>query len=138
MERITLCGMATGWRTHAACKGRGDVMFYEAHDSGAANIATAKAKAICDTCPVIDDCRDWIALDPKGPVDQSIVAGLTFNEQVVLRRQRRAERDAAKAAVTPPCGTRRGWERHQERGESCQYCDHWAYTRRLRTERARA
>ena len=51
----------TGWMEHAACKGRTSEFFVQRGDTN----AVLKAKAICNTCPVLEPCRDYVIYNPE-------------------------------------------------------------------------
>ncbi len=67
------------WMRHAACRGVNQTVFFPSRGE-----PTEPARAICSTCPVIDDCLTW-SLAQAG--DYGIVAGLSGRQ----RRQLRAE-----------------------------------------------
>lgn len=69
------------WRRDAACIGQSDLFFIEQ------GTRAKEAKAICGTCPVIEECRDY-ALRTV-PV-HGIWAGRTYREMRADRRKRRA------------------------------------------------
>jgi Transcription factor WhiB len=56
----------------AACKGRGDEFDVT---NGRDRQAIARAKAICQSCPVFEDCRDWLAGLPPRERPSGVVAG---------------------------------------------------------------
>jgi hypothetical protein len=97
-------------------------MMYDADRGDEARRAVEAAKAICATCPVIDECRDWVGLT-EAPLDgQNVTAGMNAVEQTEYRKQRKAEREAIRAARIPPCGTATAILRHRDLGETCRYC----------------
>lgn len=70
------------WHSEAACRGRLDVMAISREDecgreSRAHRALVAHARAICRTCPVIDECRAWAnQLARQGqPIVDMVVAG---------------------------------------------------------------
>jgi len=44
------------WRERAACKGMDTSLFFPSRGD---NRAVKKAKQVCATCPVFDDCREY-------------------------------------------------------------------------------
>lgn len=79
-------------RNHAACKGHGDVFFGpadEQEEQAAREARKAKAKTICATCPVVDECTDYaVEFRPSS----GIWGGFTTSE-------RRVNRDVLRAAA---------------------------------------
>ena len=69
------------WQVEAACRGQVATMFPERGQS------TAPGKALCASCPVLEECRAWAA---EGVEPFGIVAGLSA-------RQRRPQRRPAAA-----------------------------------------
>jgi WhiB family transcriptional regulator, redox-sensing transcriptional regulator len=67
------------WRNEAACSTAADVDFFASDD--AANVR--KAKAICASCPVFDDCLGF-AIETNQ--SDGIWGGTTPGERVKLRR----------------------------------------------------
>lgn len=76
------------WQLHGACRGKNSEMFY--HPDGergrARTLRENKAKAICQTCPVMDLCRDHAlrAAEPYG-----IWGGMSESERMTLLRKNR-------------------------------------------------
>lgn len=71
----------TPWREAAACLDvPGDVTFFPDKENVA---AIAKAKAVCATCPVADECLTW-AIKSNQP--EGIWGGHTPKERRSLRR----------------------------------------------------
>lgn len=48
------------WQEHAFCRGRTD-LFYAVNDERASTRRKRedRARALCRSCPVVDECRDW-------------------------------------------------------------------------------
>lgn len=69
------------WRDDAVCASVGGEVFFPEKENGWLN--TRKAKAICATCPVTQQCLE------DAPVDDiwSIRGGLTASERRKLRKQ---------------------------------------------------
>lgn len=80
------------WMEQAACQGVDPVLFFGAEFETPADrqARVAQAKAICSSCPVRVDCRQW-AFSFQAQV--GIAGGLT--EQERAQRRRRARRGAA-------------------------------------------
>jgi WhiB family redox-sensing transcriptional regulator len=79
------------WITRGACRGRHDLFVYPVTNIISEREArhreqTAKAVAICVTCPVITECRSW-ALTMPDPAFDHIAGGLSPWERKRLRKQ---------------------------------------------------
>lgn len=76
------------WRVHAACAGYPNRLFFPT-DETADEQKTAKAKAICQACPVLQDCLTY-SLETNQR--SGIWGGTTEKERKSLRRKWLAER----------------------------------------------
>ncbi len=65
------------WRQEAACRGADPDLFFP--DIGE---RSSEARAICGTCPVIEDCRSYARSQP-------LLYGIWAGEGVAARRNRR-------------------------------------------------
>lgn len=100
--------MSDPWRHKAACDGQ-DTAWWFPDKTGAYNPATAKAVAICRTCPVQADC---LAHAQDKPEYHGIWGGLTPEQRRGLRRR-----------VTIEHGTRQGYGAHLRYGQPpCAAC----------------
>lgn len=80
------------WRRQAACKGNGRQMFPERGESA------APAKAMCASCPVFVECREWADENEVKPI-HGFIAGESARERVSRRAaQRREVRESRTAA----------------------------------------
>lgn len=90
--------MKDEWRTRAACKGADPNSFFppvgiEDEDYKTPQWAAtyersyAEARAICASCPVIQECGDWVERNPQ---PYGLWAGLTPQDRRRIRRNRRA------------------------------------------------
>lgn len=90
--------MPFDWQDNAACRFTGWVLFYGPDHERPADkeIREAQAKAICDTCPVLTECREHALAHPE---KWGYWAGMTEDERdgERRRRQRRALRNGAAA-----------------------------------------
>lgn len=79
------------WRHRAACRGKKPELFFPVGSSGPALLQIEQAKAICNTCPAMWDCRQW-AIDNH--MDDGVWGGLAEHERPGSRRrnQERAKR----------------------------------------------
>lgn len=68
------------WRDGAACANRTDVDFFATDDIG----EITRAKAICSTCPVLDECLSF-AIETNQP--SGVWGGQTSEERKKLRRR---------------------------------------------------
>lgn len=66
------------WTDKAACKGRTDLFFVNRGDTQKMNMA----KAICATCSVINECRDYVIFNPER---FGIWAGMTEKDRRAYR-----------------------------------------------------
>lgn len=82
------------WQDLAACHGHSLALFFgtekEQYDRPAKERREAKAKAVCASCPVAEDCREY-ALSRR---EYGIWGGMTDEERASERR-RRTRRAAA-------------------------------------------
>lgn len=70
------------WMKQAACVGKSDLFYDEK-----SRIAIARAKALCETCAVKDQCLDHaLQHEPLG-----LWGGLTANERRRMRRRMRRQ-----------------------------------------------
>ena len=71
------------WQRDAACRGMDDSTFFHPQDERdpARSVRIARAKAICETCPAVHDCRDF-ALRTREPY--GIWGGLSEHERASL------------------------------------------------------
>lgn len=66
------------WTHHAACKGKTKLFFVNRGDTASMRLA----KAICETCPVINECREFIIYNPER---FGIWAGMTEKDRRAYR-----------------------------------------------------
>lgn len=104
------------WMLHAACRGLNPELFCVDDKRGrqrGANAGIAKAKAVCDTCPVIHQCQVWVCTTIPDPTPHCVTGGLTPRERPRLYQRRPA----------PLCGTEQGYHRHHHyRERPCGAC----------------
>lgn len=77
------------WHNQAACRNANPDLFFPEqlnHGRPPANAAAA-ALAICDTCPVIDPCRDYALTRSTHHDMYGIWGGLTAAERAQIRRR---------------------------------------------------
>lgn len=76
------------WRVHAACSGYPNTLFFPMAESPD-EATIARAKAVCSTCPVIEDCLEY-SLETNQR--SGIWGGTSEKERKSLRRKWLAER----------------------------------------------
>lgn len=54
-------GTLDDWTDRAACKGKTELFFIQRGD----NVSVSKAKQICQNCPVIEECRNYVLYHPE-------------------------------------------------------------------------
>lgn len=75
------------WWGHAACRKEGSDMFYPDGKSEQYRPQIEKAKAMCDACPVRQQCLAWALATGES---HGIYGGMTDDERrALLRRERR-------------------------------------------------
>jgi WhiB family transcriptional regulator, redox-sensing transcriptional regulator len=73
------------WRFEAACLEQDPELFFPIGDAGPAVDQIETAKAICRTCPVMQECLAW-ALETGQ--DFGVWGGMSEAERLQLRRRR--------------------------------------------------
>jgi len=101
------------WRQDAACADLHPDLHHPVGDTLAAQAQADVARAVCHSCPVMDECREW-ALDNLA---DGVAGGLTEKERRTIRRRPRG-----RTAELSPCGTEAAVRRHQRNGETCRVC----------------
>lgn len=79
--------VVAGWKDRAACTGVSDRLFFPTSDTPQRLVE--KAKAVCGTCPVADDCLEY-AFETNQV--SGIWGGTSEDERRSLRRKWLAER----------------------------------------------
>lgn len=78
------------WTENAACKGKGHLFFEDDHLT-----IVRKAKAVCATCPVVDQCLMY-AMDNN---EFGVWGGMTANERKNLRRREKRQEKMTQTAT---------------------------------------
>jgi WhiB family redox-sensing transcriptional regulator len=73
------------WRHRAICRDEDPELFFPVGNSGPALLQIAEAKAVCERCPVINECLNW-ALETGQ--DAGVWGGLSEDERRSLKRRR--------------------------------------------------
>lgn len=78
------------WRHSAACLDEDPELFFPTGNTGPALLQIEEAKAVCLTCPVIEQCLKWALNNGE---DAGVWGGLSEDERRALkRRNARAQR----------------------------------------------
>lgn len=80
------------WRLQAACIDEDPELFFPVGSTGPALDQTERAKAVCQTCRVVEPCLEW-ALETNQ--DAGVWGGLSEDERRSLRRARQRRRRLA-------------------------------------------
>lgn len=114
------------WMGRAACRGRTRVMFATAlgvltNGSRVRPEVFGSALRVCESCPVLGDCRRWVEGDPPMWESDAVVAGLTPLDRRALPEP------WGRAPESDGCGGLRGGLgghiRHRRAGERpCSAC----------------
>jgi WhiB family redox-sensing transcriptional regulator len=80
------------WRQKAACIDEDPELFFPVGTTGPALEQLERAKAVCQRCPVINECLEW-ALQTNQ--DAGVWGGLSEEERRALRRSRGRGRQLA-------------------------------------------
>lgn len=83
---------ASHWRNRALCRDEDPELFHPVGVSGPALAQAAVAKSVCQSCPVVDSCREWALTMGE---DWGIWGGLDEIERRRLRRPRAENRVSA-------------------------------------------
>ncbi|GAA1392073.1 hypothetical protein GCM10009613_35860 [Pseudonocardia kongjuensis] len=87
------------WRSRAACRTADPETFFPVAEAGRAlDREVARAKRVCDGCPVQPECRAW-SLDT---LPYGIAGGMTADERREVRRSRQVRAERPAPAVTQP------------------------------------
>jgi WhiB family transcriptional regulator, redox-sensing transcriptional regulator len=83
----TASTLGRDWRTLGACRTEDPDLFHPAGKTGPYLVQIRQAKAVCRTCPVVQQCLDW-ALDNREM--NGVVGGMDEDERRrLLKRTRR-------------------------------------------------
>ncbi|MDP4501023.1 WhiB family transcriptional regulator [Nonomuraea turcica] len=75
-------GEVERWQDRAACRDADPEQFFPVSEA-ADSLAVQAAKQICRSCPVLENCADWVTANPQ---DHGIWAGTTPRERRDIRR----------------------------------------------------
>lgn len=74
------------WRTRAACRDEDPDLFFPIGSTGPALVQTEDAKAVCQACPVRQECLRWALENGQ---DAGVWGGLAEDERRTLKRRSR-------------------------------------------------
>jgi len=97
------------WRNRASCFGLDPNLFHEEKPYHWPKAQLERAKAICATCPVTDECRDYAI---ENHIVVGVYGGLTYRQRMIYRQAtgvviKRGKRNAPLAH-----GTEARYQRH--------------------------
>ncbi|MFH8570231.1 WhiB family transcriptional regulator [Streptomyces sp. NPDC017993] len=82
------------WRQHAVCRDEDPELFFPIGNTGPALLQAEEAKAVCQRCPVMEECLEW-ALESRQAY--GVCGGMSEDERHAMRR--RAARNRARKAT---------------------------------------
>ncbi|MEJ8632964.1 WhiB family transcriptional regulator [Streptomyces sp. NPDC006475] len=82
------------WRQTAACLDEDPDLFFPVGNTGPALLQVAEAKAVCNRCPVQQQCLEWAMEHGQ---DSGVWGGLGEDERRALKRRNARRRSAAAA-----------------------------------------
>ncbi|KGF15893.1 MULTISPECIES: WhiB family transcriptional regulator [Corynebacterium] len=85
------------WRHNAVCREEDPELFFPVGNSGPALAQIAKAKVVCNRCPVTSQCLAW-ALETGQ--DAGVWGGMSEDERRALKRRRNRGRTRRTARTT--------------------------------------
>lgn len=80
------------WFAEAACRGRTSLFVPSVEDERKVSLEVERqrqAVAICQNCPVLDQCRQWAIESSVSPVSVGVLGGLTAQQRQRVRREHR-------------------------------------------------
>jgi len=83
------------WRELGSCRKLDTSMFFPIGQTGEAEVRIARAKKVCATCPVRQECLEFAITTNQ---EYGVWGGHSEEERRVVRRQWRARRRAAQKA----------------------------------------
>lgn len=88
VDVLAFVGALPAWRNKAACLDEDPELFFPQGTTGPALDQIERAKAVCQRCPVIDECLDW-ALETNQ--DAGVWGGKSEDQRRTMRRARRRQ-----------------------------------------------
>ncbi|MBZ8176894.1 WhiB family transcriptional regulator [Corynebacterium poyangense] len=84
------------WRHEAVCRSEDPELFFPVGNSGPALAQIAKAKIVCNRCPVTSQCLRW-ALETGQ--DAGVWGGMSEDERRALKRRKNRNRTRSRLSV---------------------------------------
>ena len=84
------------WRHKAVCREEDPELFFPVGNSGPALAQIAKAKLVCNKCPVTHDCLAWAISSGQ---DAGVWGGMSEDERRALKRRNNRGRTRTRATV---------------------------------------
>ena len=84
------------WRHEAVCRDEDPELFFPVGNSGPALTQIAKAKLVCNRCPVSSACLKWAL---ESGQDAGVWGGMSEEERRALKRRRNLGRGRARVTV---------------------------------------
>ena len=80
------------WRHKAACLTEDPELFFPVGNTGPALLQIEEAKAVCRSCPVMDECLSWAMSSGQ---DAGVWGGMSEDERRALKRRNARARRAS-------------------------------------------
>ncbi|AXR73181.1 MULTISPECIES: WhiB family transcriptional regulator [Auritidibacter] len=80
------------WRSKAACLDKDPELFFPVGNTGPALLQIEEAKAICNQCPVMEQCLQWAISTGQ---DYGVWGGMSEDERRALKRRKARARRAS-------------------------------------------
>ena len=72
------------WRFRAACRWEEPELFFPVGTTGPALVQLARAKSVCQRCPVLSQCRTWAMTTGQAA---GVWGGMSEDERRAMRRE---------------------------------------------------
>ncbi|MFJ4846728.1 MULTISPECIES: WhiB family transcriptional regulator [unclassified Streptomyces] len=93
-----------GWWRSAACSDEDPELFFPVGASGPGAAQEERAKAVCERCPVEEQCLQWALDSGQNP---GIWGGTTEDDRRAIRRRRALRRSHSPSSPSSPRRDRR-------------------------------
>ncbi|MGP6175165.1 Transcriptional regulator WhiB1 [Corynebacterium occultum] len=84
------------WRDEAVCRNEDPELFFPVGNSGPALAQIAKAKVVCNRCPVTSMCLKWAL---ESGQDAGVWGGMSEDERRALKRRKNRGRGRARVVT---------------------------------------
>ena len=85
------------WRHKAVCREEDPELFFPVGNSGPALAQIAKAKLVCNPCPVASQCLNWAI---ESGQDAGVWGGMAEDERRALKRRTNRGRTRTRKRIT--------------------------------------